>query len=162
LSKIKNLKLFYFQNLHAKCYFNDKEMVITSMNMYEFSEKNNREMGIYVTMQNDLEIVENALAETSSIVKSSKVIELYIPKGANKPNKNNPIKLKTTNSAYCIRCGKSIKFNPDKPLCWDCYTVWTEFDNPEYEENQCHGCGNHVSTTMLKPFCYPCFKELEM
>jgi HKD family nuclease len=43
LAKLKNVELYYFENLHAKCYFNEIKMVITSMNMYEFSEKTNRE-----------------------------------------------------------------------------------------------------------------------
>ena len=46
LNSIENLKLYYYQNLHAKCYFNEKTMVITSMNLYEFSDKHNREMGV--------------------------------------------------------------------------------------------------------------------
>ncbi len=48
LAELKNAELFYFQNLHAKCFFNESKMVITSMNMYEFSEKTNREMGILI------------------------------------------------------------------------------------------------------------------
>ena len=46
LNSIENLKLYYYHNLHAKCYFNEKTMVVTSMNLYEFSDKHNREMGV--------------------------------------------------------------------------------------------------------------------
>ncbi|MDQ7089342.1 MAG: phospholipase D-like domain-containing protein [Methylococcales bacterium] len=45
LLSLDNVSLYFFENLHAKCYFNEGSMVITSMNIYEFSEKNNREMG---------------------------------------------------------------------------------------------------------------------
>lgn len=48
LAELKNVELYFFENLHAKCYFNETKMVITSMNMYEFSEKNNREMGVLI------------------------------------------------------------------------------------------------------------------
>lgn len=48
LAELRNVELYYFENLHAKCYFNEDRMIITSMNMYEFSEKNNREMGVLI------------------------------------------------------------------------------------------------------------------
>jgi hypothetical protein len=35
-------------SLHAKCYLNEKEAIVTSLNIYEFSQQNNDEMGIYV------------------------------------------------------------------------------------------------------------------
>jgi phosphatidylserine/phosphatidylglycerophosphate/cardiolipin synthase-like enzyme len=37
------------KNLHAKCYINENEAIITSMNLYEFSQQNNNEMGIYIS-----------------------------------------------------------------------------------------------------------------
>src|SRR3954468_23627543 len=33
LTELRNIKLYYHQNLHAKCYFNETRMEITSMNM---------------------------------------------------------------------------------------------------------------------------------
>src|SRR5437899_1829722 len=46
LSELAGARLYFLPNLHAKCYLNEDRMVITSMNMYEFSEKHNREMGV--------------------------------------------------------------------------------------------------------------------
>src|SRR5690349_1416504 len=54
--------LFFFENLHAKCYYNDHKMVITSMNMYEFSEKTNREMGVLIDKQADPQLYDKAFA----------------------------------------------------------------------------------------------------
>ena len=39
-----HVHLYFSKNLHAKCYLNEKKMIITSMNLYEFSQVNNREM----------------------------------------------------------------------------------------------------------------------
>lgn len=75
LNSIKNLKLYFYQNLHAKCYFNEKTMVITSMNLYEFSEKHNREMGVLIQKKDDLKMFDEVVEETSSIIKSSKLIK---------------------------------------------------------------------------------------
>jgi phosphatidylserine/phosphatidylglycerophosphate/cardiolipin synthase-like enzyme len=76
LESIENLKLYFYPNLHAKCYFNEKLMVITSMNLYAFSEKNNREMGILINKVDDIEVFNDAVEEALSIVKSAQKNQL--------------------------------------------------------------------------------------
>lgn len=44
------------KNLHAKCYLNENEAIITSMNLYGFSQQNNNEMGIYISKSQDPEL----------------------------------------------------------------------------------------------------------
>ena len=44
------------RTLHAKCYFNEQNLVISSMNLYDFSEVNNWEMSILIDKDNDSEI----------------------------------------------------------------------------------------------------------
>lgn len=46
LKSIDNLNLMHHPTVHAKCYYNENYLLIASMNLYEFSELNNREMGI--------------------------------------------------------------------------------------------------------------------
>lgn len=170
LAEIKNLELYFFENLHAKCYFNETKMVITSMNMYEFSEKNNREMGVLIDRTTDKELFEKAVEETVSIMKSSEQIQLrktdrpiFIDKKVidDKQNKNNKIY-----RGYCLRCELRIDYNPNKPYCGDCFSVWVQFENPDYQENVCHRCGEYEMTSMNKPLCYNCFtkhqKELKL
>ena len=43
------------EHLHAKCYMNDSHALVTSMNLYEFSQVNNDEMGILVSAEDDPE-----------------------------------------------------------------------------------------------------------
>lgn len=45
LHSLDNLTIMNHPNVHAKCYLNDSSMIVCSMNLYEYSEKNNREMG---------------------------------------------------------------------------------------------------------------------
>lgn len=71
IERLRTIKMYYYQNLHAKCYYNEQEMIITSMNLYEFSEKNNREMGIHVDRVNDFEMYEEAVKEVKSIIAAS-------------------------------------------------------------------------------------------
>lgn len=66
----------------------------------------------------------------------------------------------TRHSGYCMRCKKSIKMNPEKPLCSDCYKEWKIYSNPEYTEKYCHSCGKPNKGSLLKPVCYECYKKL--
>jgi len=44
--------LKYKEELHAKCYLNDEKMIITSLNLYDFSMANNKEMGVLIEKSN--------------------------------------------------------------------------------------------------------------
>jgi hypothetical protein len=165
LAELKNVELYYFENLHAKCYFNESKMVITSMNMYEFSEKNNREMGVLIDRIVDKDVFEKAIGETFSIIQSSEMVPLKketrpIQKESSNTNKgfNKTSKMKVLRG-YCIRCQKRIDYNPEKPYCSDCFSVWAQYSNDDFEENVCHRCGEFESTTMAKPQCYDCYNN---
>lgn len=45
--KFPNVSIIYVSNLHAKYYGNEKKGVITSINLYDYSFKNNIEFGVY-------------------------------------------------------------------------------------------------------------------
>lgn len=72
LNTLTNMELLYLGNLHAKCYFNESTLIVSSMNLYEFSEKNNREMGIVLTRRDDGECFADALAEAQSIINAAR------------------------------------------------------------------------------------------
>lgn len=75
LQKLNNLTIYYYQDLHAKCYFNEKEMVITSMNLHDYSMNRNREMGVLLNYKDDEEVYADALEEAESIIQVSKLIK---------------------------------------------------------------------------------------
>ena len=66
--------LFFSEDLHAKCYINDTKMIITSMNFYDFSMMNNKEMGILIdkTVTEDDQVYNDAWSEIDFIEKTSK------------------------------------------------------------------------------------------
>lgn len=78
---LEHLHLLYCENLHAKCYVNDDKIVLSSMNLYEYSERNNREMGIMLNKFEDSEAFDDVLDEIESIINSSSTIKekLYNP-----------------------------------------------------------------------------------
>ena len=76
---IDNMNLMHHPNVHCKCYYNEKYLLITSMNMYEYSEKNNREMGMLMHREemddhpfcDDAAIFEEAIQEIRDIINGS-------------------------------------------------------------------------------------------
>lgn len=166
LNSLKNVELYYFDNLHAKCYFNESKMVLTSMNMYEFSEKNNREMGILIDRVSDGDVFNAAVQETSSILNASTLISKN-DKGKEqsksdikKTNFEKPEKKKLKHKGYCIRCKDKIEYDILKPYCYKCYQSWAVYENDYYEEDYCHGCGKSHDVSMDKPECYKCYVSL--
>ena len=56
LESMTSIKTSVRKNLHAKCYLNEKEALLTSMNLYEYSQEHNDEMGILVSVDHDPEL----------------------------------------------------------------------------------------------------------
>ena len=54
-----SVRTSFRENLHAKCYLNENEALVTSMNLYEFSQQNNDEMGILVSKHDDPALYED-------------------------------------------------------------------------------------------------------
>lgn len=73
LEKLKYVRLYFSKNLHAKCYLNESKMIIASMNLYEFSQQHNREMGILIDTanENDKEVYDEASNDIESIMHNS-------------------------------------------------------------------------------------------
>jgi len=55
MSEIDDLKVWQKKNLHAKCYINEKKAIICSMNLYDYSQTTNVEMGFLITKEEDPE-----------------------------------------------------------------------------------------------------------
>lgn len=73
LEKLKYVRLYFSKNLHAKCYLNENKMIIASMNLYEFSQQHNREMGILIDTadENDKKVYHEASNDIKSIMHNS-------------------------------------------------------------------------------------------
>ena len=58
----------------------------------------------------------------------------------------------------CIRCGTKINYNVNRPLCNECYQIWAQFGNIDYQERFCHKCGNTVDfdISYRHPLCDKC------
>ncbi len=142
----------FVENLHAKCYLNENTAIITSMNLYEFSQQNNDEMAIQVDRKEDPGLYQEINDETKRLLRKSTERESRSPAAP-----ENEVQKITTNG-YCIRCHDSIPLVPDKPLCGKCYRNWARFANDDYPEDFCHRCGKENKTSVAKPLCLPCWR----
>ena len=47
IDSFNNIEILYKERLHAKCYINESMGMITSMNLYDYSQANNLELGVF-------------------------------------------------------------------------------------------------------------------
>lgn len=141
------------KNLHAKCYINESEAIITSMNLYEFSQQNNNEMGIYISKKDDAELYQSTLDECNRLLTISEEIRVSITKIPAEQAENKIIKSSMKQDGYCIRTGVKIPFNLEKPFSLDAYKSWSKHSNREYPEKYCHFSGelSNKETSMERP-----------
>jgi len=172
LKQLKKLSLRFRKELHAKCFYNEESMVITSMNLYDFSEINNIEMGVLLTVKDDPDIFEPARKEAESIVSNAKKESLsvfsevvkevrsIIEDEPQRPRSSSSYKPGTRQKGYCIRCKRRIPYNLDAPYCPACWSEWSKKGgNPSYTERDgnCHSCGKPAPVSMAKPECNSCY-----
>jgi len=67
IKDIEDLKVIEKNNLHAKCYINEDKAIICSMNLYDYSQQNNIEMGILITKKEDEEAYNSLIDEINNI-----------------------------------------------------------------------------------------------
>jgi phosphatidylserine/phosphatidylglycerophosphate/cardiolipin synthase-like enzyme len=159
LQELRFVVLKYNEDLHAKCYVNDDKMVITSLNLYEFSMANNKEMGVLVDKndQTDTQLFEDAIKEVDYINQTSQRFDLNSPKAKLPFNKSTEKKSSnisaSTQKGYCIRTGVPIPFDIEKPLCYEAYKVWSQYGDIDFPEQYCHFSGEKSNghTSVSRP-----------
>lgn len=158
LKSKRSIRTSFCKNLHAKCYMNEEEALITSMNLYEFSQANNNEMGIHLTKEDDKEAFSDIFSEAQRLIRISEELKVTVEKIS--PSRNKKIKtgIKSEIEGNCIRCRNLVNLNPLAPYCKDCYKIWIKYKDEQYPEKYCHICGQEKKTTMIKPTCYDCYK----
>lgn len=188
LRSLKNVKLFFSRNLHAKCYLNEQRMIIASMNLYEFSQQTNREMGVMVEVANEADkaVYSDAWKDIQSIERNAENFAISSPPASAKDTKDHDVAATESlvakyvrkyssksqlqeldeddeddedDEGHCIRCDDEIDADPSRPYCLACYREWkAEGADERDKEEVCHFCGDEHGATMAKPVCYGCYK----
>jgi len=117
LSKLTFVRTSFCKNLHAKCYLNEESCIITSLNLYEFSQINNNEMGVSISRADDAQLYQDTYEEAQRIIRISDEVRMSLEKvTANKVDKtlettkekstNNKSNLKLTSSKLAKKLAK--------------------------------------------------------
>jgi len=78
LKELNYVRTSFCKNLHAKCYLNEENCIITSLNLYEFSQINNNEMGVLIQRTEDAELYRDAYEEAQRIIRISEEVRISL------------------------------------------------------------------------------------
>lgn len=91
LRELTYIRTSFCKNLHAKCYLNEELCIITSLNLYEFSQVNNNEMGVLIRRAEDSELYKDAYEEAQRIIRVSEEVRISLervaPNASDKPQR---------------------------------------------------------------------------
>lgn len=186
LNDLTHAKIKLCDNLHAKCFLNEKKGLIATMNLHEHSQTHNWEMGISFLKTVDPDLYSDALKEIEQINAASREnrnIKFMSTKAAPQQKSHYAAPQKTIRKpkeapkkglvtkvldsvlgeeAYCIRCGEPLeKYDLEKPLCDKCYAKWAKYKKVDFPEKFCHYCGQQKpKISYQKPICSSCYNEL--
>lgn len=161
INNLPGIRTTFLKDLHAKCYLNEREAIVTSMNLYDFSETRNEEMGIYVTKEEDPDLYNEIYREVQELLRKGQEVRLTmheVPHKEGRETTKEETLRKVPSGGFCIRCKTAIPLNPLRPFCSACFAKWNTYKNVDYEEKYCHICGTDNKSTMMKPTCYKCYK----
>ncbi len=78
LTSLLYIRTSFCKNLHAKCYLNEEFCIITSLNLYEFSQVNNNEMGVLISREEDAAVYREAYEEAQRIIRISEEVRISL------------------------------------------------------------------------------------
>ncbi len=167
--------------LHSKVYMNESTALASSMNLLDSSFNNSSEFCIRIDkasagngrlydqlaqyVQSILSHAERRNPTATPEKPAAPNAAAPKPAPANKttrsarPPRSAPKAAAVGAKGHCIRCGKRIPLDPDKPLCTDDYRSWNRYKNFDHEEKFCHQCGEEHETSMARPLCRRCWRS---
>ncbi len=80
LRELNYIRTSFCKNLHAKCYINESACIITSLNLYQFSQVNNNEMGVHIERHEDSQMYSDAFEEAQRIIRISDEVRISLEK----------------------------------------------------------------------------------
>ena len=78
LNALRFVRTSYCRNLHAKCYLSESAAIVTSLNLYEFSQVNNNEMGILIARDEDADLYRDVVDEAQRIIRVSEEVRISL------------------------------------------------------------------------------------
>jgi hypothetical protein len=161
--------------------------ILTSMNLYDFSQDNNIEAGILletpiislISGSNSTE--SEAISYFEEVIENSELLFKKEPQYSSgvfgigkRYEKSIVVENKIENVAkikkevklhvkqedgFCIKCGKEIPLKPTAPYCRDCYANWKKVSDKKHQEKYCHICGTQNKSSLSFPACFSCYRR---
>lgn len=78
LNDLSYIRTSFCKNLHAKCYLNEEICIVTSLNLYEFSQVNNNEMGVLIRRSEDAQLYRDVYEESQRIIRISEEVRISL------------------------------------------------------------------------------------
>jgi hypothetical protein len=185
-SKFPNIEIRYEKRLHAKYYANDYSSIITSMNLYDFSQDNNIEVGILMDVPILNQLMTKSLDSQSmdyfyEVIDNSELIFKKEPEyssgilGIGKKFERSVVvenkieglikikkeirQISSHTNGYCIKCHTDIPLKPNFPYCKNCYSEWKKINDKNHQEVFCHICGEKNRSSLTYPACINCYRR---
>jgi hypothetical protein len=160
------LDVYEHKYLHAKIYWTPFVALVTSINLYDFSDRKSREIGVRLTSKKEIqdlkEIIEKWIAKSDRISLATLMnipvkTEFKVEKSVGtliEPEK------KASFQSVCIRGGEPIPYDRKKPYCPKHYYEWAETKDRRQLEVYCHRCGGKFASSLAEPICEMCRKDI--
>ena len=78
LKELTYIRTSFCKNLHAKCYMNEEFCIIASLNLYEFSQVNNNEMGVLIRRADAADRYKDTYEEAQRIIRVSEEVRISL------------------------------------------------------------------------------------
>ena len=151
------IKTLFIKHLHAKCYLNERHALVTSMNLYEFSQVHNDEMGILVSREHDPDLYKDIYDQAirwktgaSTIGKTSSRKKKIPARGGSSSSR--------PKVGFCIRCKADLAATRSSLTAKPAMRL-EKYGNKSHRERSCHTCGKGFRATLLKPLCLDCYRK---
>ena len=158
------MKVSYRENLHAKCYMNEHEALVTSMNLYGYSEVNNEEMGLLVSLKEDRRLYEQITDEVLRIVEGSRDAPIEEAQAKTEHSVGSPL---TRGMAQANRTSSVAPKDRNvtataKPQSRPSGKALSRPSAGVPSHGFCIRCKTEVPTDPSKPYCRRCYTTWEL
>lgn len=114
LKELTYIRTSFCKNLHAKCYLNEEMCIIASLNLYEFSQVNNNEMGVLIRRAEDSELYRDAYDEAQRIIRISEEVRITLERVASDSDLSAATTVTAGSAPACPKCGTAMVLRTSK------------------------------------------------
>jgi len=114
LKELTYIRTSFCKNLHAKCYLNEEMCIIASLNLYEFSQVNNNEMGVLIRRADDSELYRDAYDEAQRIIRISEEVRITLERITSDSDQGAAATVSAGQAPACPKCGTTMVLRTSK------------------------------------------------